>query len=233
MIRYICNRYDVLLIVDEVMTAWGRLGSWFAMDHYGVTPDIVATSKGLTAGYTPIAATIAREEIWQTLENAGTPFMAGHTLSENPPACAAAVATLNYTEEHNILANSRDTGAYLLERLRGAARLRYRRRRARSWFHVRHRAGERQSHQRAFPASQKSCMLVMLEGIQRGLILFPCTGNIEGVMGDMLLVTPPLITTREQVDEIVEITKEALASCAETASGVSWIWRFAGLSFKH
>jgi adenosylmethionine-8-amino-7-oxononanoate aminotransferase len=209
-IREICDRYDVLLIVDEVMTAWGRLGSWFAMDYYGVTPDIIATSKGLTAGYTPIAATIAREEIWQTLEDSGMPFMAGHTLSENPPACAAAVATLNYVDEHNILANARDTGAYLLQRLKellafdivGDVRGR--------GFMCAIELVKDKTTREPFPPARKACVQVMLEGIQRGLILFPCTGNIEGVMGDMLLVTPPLITTPAQVDEIVEITKEAL-----------------------
>jgi adenosylmethionine-8-amino-7-oxononanoate aminotransferase len=211
-IRDICNRYDILLILDEVMTAWGRVGSWFAADYYGVTPDIIATSKGLTAGYTPIAATIAREEVWQALENSGSPFMAGHTLAENPPACAAAVATLNYLEEHQVIANSKDTGAYLLERL-------YELRdfdivgdvRGRGFMCGIELVKDKKTKE-PFPPARKACLLVMMEGIQRGLILFPCTGNIEGIAGDMLLVTPPLVTTRAQVDEIIAITKEALAA---------------------
>jgi len=209
-IRDICDRYDILLIVDEVMTAWGRLGSWFAMDYYGITPDIIATSKGLTAGYTPIAATIAKEGVWQVIEKSGSPFMAGHTLAENPPACAAAVATLNYIEEHGVIENSKETGAYLLERLHelldfdivGDVRGR--------GFMCGIELVKDQKTKEPFPPADKACMLVMMEGIKRGLILFPCTGNIEGVAGDMLLVTPPLITTRAQVDEIIAITKEAI-----------------------
>jgi len=211
-IREICDRYGLLLIIDEVMTAWGRTGSWFAMDHYGVTPDIIATSKGFTGGYTPIAATIAREEIWQVIENSGAPFMAGHTLSENPPACAAAVATLTYIEEHDIINNSRETGAYLLERLheldefeivgdvRGLG------------FMCGVEFVKNKKTKEPFPPGKKVSLLVMNEGIKRGLILFPCTGNIEGVAGDMILVTPPLITTRTQVDEIMAITSEAIAA---------------------
>ncbi len=209
-IRDICDRYDVLFIVDEVMTAWGRVGSWFAMEQYGVTPDIIATSKGLTAGYTPIAATIARESIWQVIEDSGVPFMAGHTLSENPPACAAAVATLKYIEEHDLIANSRHTGAYLLERLGellefdivGDVRGR--------GFMCGIELVQDKGSKSPFPPGRKACLVVMQAGIEQGLILFPCTGNVEGVAGDMLLVTPPIITTRQQVDEIIAIIKEAI-----------------------
>lgn len=211
-VREICDRYDILLILDEVMTAWGRVGSWFAADDYGVTPDIIATSKGLTAGYTPIAATIAREEIWQVLEKSGAPFMAGHTLAENPPACAAAVATLTYLEEHDVIANSRQTGAYLLERLKELLELEIVGDvRGRGFMCGIELVKDKQTRE-PFPPGRKACLLVMMEGIQRGLILFPCTGNVEGVAGDMLLVTPPLITSRNQVDEIIAITKEALAA---------------------
>lgn len=211
-IREICDRYDVLLMVDEVMTAWGRVGSWFAMDYYGVTPDVIATSKGLTAGYTPLAATISREEIWQVLETSGTPFMAGHTVTETPTATAAAVATLNYIEEHDIIANSRETGAYMLERLQellefnmvGDVRGR--------GFMCGVEFVKDKETKEPFPPAKKACLVVMNEGIKRGLILFPCTGNVDGVAGDMVLVTPPLITTRAQVDEIIDLTKRAIAA---------------------
>jgi adenosylmethionine-8-amino-7-oxononanoate aminotransferase len=211
-IRDICDRYRILLIVDEVMTAWGRVGSWFAMDHYGVTPDIVATSKGLTAGYTPLGATIAKEEIWQTLENSGIPFMAGHTVTETPSACAAAVATLQYVEAHNVVANSREVGAYLLQRLRELLDLDIvgdvRGRGLMCGFEL---VKDKRTKE-PFPPEKKTCLLVVGEALKRGLILFPCTGVIDGVAGDMILVTPPLIITHEQVDELISITKEALVA---------------------
>ena len=136
--------------------------------------------------------------------------MAGHTVTETPTATAAAVATLNYVEEHDIVTNSHETGAYLLERLQellefdmvGDVRGR--------GFMCGVEFVKDKETKEPFPPALKACLVVMNECIQRGLILFPCTGNIDGVAGDMVLVTPPLITTRHQVDEIVEITKAAI-----------------------
>jgi adenosylmethionine-8-amino-7-oxononanoate aminotransferase len=211
-IREICDRYKVLLMVDEVMTAWGRVGSWFAMDYYGITPDVISTSKGLTAGYTPLAATISRENIWQVIEDSKTPFMAGHTVTETPTATAAAVATLNYIEEHDIITNSRETGAYLLNRMQelldfdivGDVRGR--------GFMCGVEIVKDKETKEPFPPSKKACLVIMNEAVSHGLLLFPCTGNVDGVAGDMVLITPPLITTRTQVDEIIDLTKQAIAA---------------------
>lgn len=209
-IRDICDRYGVLLIVDEVMTAWGRLGAWFAMEQYGVTPDIIATSKGLTAGYTPLACTIAAEEIWQVIEDTGAPFMAGHTMSENPVSCAAAVATLEYLEATDLISNSKEVGAYLLERLRELLDLDI-------VGDVRGRGlmcglefVKNKETKEPFPPELKVCGLVFSEALERGLITFPCTGCVDGVAGDMMLVTPPLIITQEQIDEMIDIFKESI-----------------------
>jgi adenosylmethionine-8-amino-7-oxononanoate aminotransferase len=209
-IRDICDRRNVLLIIDEVMTAWGRAGDWFAMDHYRVTPDVIATSKGLTGGYTPVAATIAREALWQRIEETGAPFFAGHTLSENPVAFAAALAALDLLEADDLIGNSRRVGAYLLERLHELLEFEI-------VGDVRGRGlmcaiefVQDQKTKQPFPTDKKVAMRFHAETLQRGLILFPCTGCVEGVAGDMSLVTPPLITTQEQVDEIIGLTKQAL-----------------------
>jgi adenosylmethionine-8-amino-7-oxononanoate aminotransferase len=209
-IREICDRYGVLLIVDEVMSAWGRVGAWFAMEQYGVTPDIIATSKGLTAGYTPLACTIAAEKIWLVIEETGAPFMAGHTMSENPVSCAAAVATLQYVEAHDLVANSREVGAYLHQRLDELLDLDI-------VGDVRGRGlmcglefVKDKETKEPFPPELKVCGLVFAEALERGLITFPCTGCVDGVAGDMMLVTPPLIITREQVDEMIDIFKASI-----------------------
>jgi adenosylmethionine-8-amino-7-oxononanoate aminotransferase len=88
-IREICDRYEVLFIADEVMTGWGRTGGMWGIEHWGVTPDIVASAKGLTSGYTPLAVVIAREDLWATLEKAHAPFRAG-TRSTPMPSRASA-----------------------------------------------------------------------------------------------------------------------------------------------
>jgi adenosylmethionine-8-amino-7-oxononanoate aminotransferase len=209
-VREICDRYHVLLIVDEVMSAWGRAGHWFAMDHYGVTPDIIATSKGLTAGYAPVGATIAREEIWQTIEDSAAPFMAGHTLSENPICLAAAVATLEFMEKNDIVGHAREVGAYLLKELADLSAMDIVGDVRGMGLFTGLEFVQDKSTKEPFPPGLRVCSQVFAEALSRGMITFPCTGSLDGVAGDMMLITPPLIVTRQEIDEIVGILKESI-----------------------
>src|SRR5204863_3516587 len=79
-IREICTKYDVLFIADEVMTGFGRTGRWFACEHWGVVPDIMTAAKGVSGGYAPLAVLLATDEVVGALDEAGTPFVAGHTF---------------------------------------------------------------------------------------------------------------------------------------------------------
>jgi len=209
-VREICDRHNVLLIADEVMTAWGRVGYWFGMDKLGVTPDIIATAKGIASGYSTLAATLAKEEIWKAVEDSGSPFLAGHTMNQNPVSAATAVANLEYVEQHNLLANSREVGAYLLQRMhelldfaivgdvRGMGLM--------CGLELVADKGTKTP----FDPKMKASAVLEREAMSRGLLLFPCTGCVEGVAGDMVLVTPPLIITQSQVDEMMAIMKESL-----------------------
>jgi len=210
-IREICDRHNVLLIVDEVMTGWGRIGHWFGIEEWQTTPDIIATAKGMSSGYTPISATIGKEEIWQAVEDTQIPFLAGHTMNQNPVSCAGAIASIQYVEKHNLMENARTTGAYLLQELNkivdefdivGDAR-------GKGMMcgieFVKDKATKE-----PFEPKQKVSSRFEMECLKRGVSTFPCTGCVEGVAGDMALVTPPLITTPEQVDEMLGIMKEAL-----------------------
>ena len=209
-IREICDKYDVLFIADEVMTAWGRTGPWFGIEDWGVTPDIIATAKGLTGGYTALAATIAREDIWAALESAGQPYLAGHTMDLNPVSCAAALEAIRYAEENDLGRNSRETGAYLLERMgellaydivgdvRGKGLMC-------GIEFVKDKATKE-----PFDPALKVSARFQDEAMARGLILFSCFGSIEGTAGDMMMVTPPLIITRPQVDDLIALLKETV-----------------------
>lgn len=211
-VREICDKYHVLMIIDEVMTAWGRLGYWFGIEHWGATPDIIATAKGMASGYTTIAATIAREDIWATLEATGIGFLAGHTMDANPVACSASLEVIRYIEENDLLSNSRDVGAYLRGRLtelmdtgivgevRGVGLM--------NGFEL----VRDQETKEPFDPSLKVAARLQSEALARGLIIFACTGCVEGVAGDMMLVTPPLTITRDQVDEVVVMLRDALLS---------------------
>ncbi len=101
MIRDICDRHNILMIVDEVVTGFGRTGKNFAIEHWqGVVPDIMTTGKGLSSGYTPISATITREEIYEAIHRRSPSFTHGHTYGGNPLSCATALAVQNYIEDH-------------------------------------------------------------------------------------------------------------------------------------
>ena len=209
-IRDICDRHDILFIADEVMTAWGRIGRWFGIAEWGVTPDIIATAKGISSGYTPLAATIAREEIWQAIEGSGSSFVAGHTMNQNPLSCAVAVANLEFMIEQDLLSNSRKVGPYLLERLQELL----------AFGIVGDVRGmglmcgielvKDKASKEPFDPDKKASLVLEREAFARGLVIYSCTGCIEGVAGDMMLVTPPLVITKEQVDEMIGILKEAI-----------------------
>ncbi len=211
-IREICSQYNVLMIVDEVMTAWGRLGYWFGIEGWGVTPDVIATAKGMTSGYTTLAATIAREEIWAPIQQSGVPFLAGHTMDLNPVSCAGARVAIEYVEKHDLLENAGQVGAYLQERLRELLEFKMvgdvRGKGLMCGFEF---VRDPQT-KLPFDPSLRVSLRFQEEAMRRGLILFHCTGCVEGVAGDMMLVTPPLITTRAQVDEMMEILLQTTAA---------------------
>jgi taurine--2-oxoglutarate transaminase len=110
-IREICDKYGILLISDEVMSGWGRTGKWFAVDNWGVVPDIITTAKGLTAGYVPLGAVIVSEEIGKFFDDKY--LYAGLTYSGHALACAAGVATVKVYEEDHLIENAVKVGKHL------------------------------------------------------------------------------------------------------------------------
>jgi len=114
-IRQMCDKYGILLVDDEVMSGFGRTGKWFAVDHWGVAPDIMTMAKGLTSGYAPLAAVVVSEPIARFFEDR---FLAGGlTYGSHPLGCAAGVATLRVYEEEGLIDNSARLGSYLGQRL--------------------------------------------------------------------------------------------------------------------
>jgi taurine---2-oxoglutarate transaminase len=118
-IRSITREHDVLLIADEVMTGWGRTGSWFAVDRYGVQPDLLTTAKGITSGYIPLGLTAATPAVHEAFRDRLLPV--GHTYEGHPVALAAAEAAIGEYERQGLIERSRVEGEYLLARLREIA----------------------------------------------------------------------------------------------------------------
>jgi len=120
-IQAVLKKYDVLLIADEVVTGFGRLGSMFGSDHYGIRPDIIAIAKGLTSAYAPLSGSIVSEGVWKVLEQGSDQFgVIGHgwTYSAHPIGAAAGVANLKVIDDLGLVANAKTVGAFLNRRLR-------------------------------------------------------------------------------------------------------------------
>ncbi|MGN6090644.1 MAG: aspartate aminotransferase family protein, partial [Actinomycetales bacterium] len=104
-VREICDEYDVLMVADEVICGFGRIGDWFASRRYGVTPDIITCAKGMTSGYSPIGAMIASSRLFEPFRHGTTYFPHGYTFGGHPVACAAALANLDLFEREDLLGN--------------------------------------------------------------------------------------------------------------------------------
>lgn len=215
-VREICDEYDVLFISDEVMTGFGRTGKMWGIEHWGVTPDIIAAAKGITSGYTPLSAVIAKNEIWQPLIDNNSPFKAGHTLNANAVSCAGALATINYTQEHNLVHRSAQMGEYMLQKMKdvllphpsvGDVRGK--------GLMVGFEQVKDKETKEPFDPELKVSQQLEDEAFKRGLITYPCSGTVDGYAGDMTLLAPPLIITREQIDDVVSILDEALTAVEE------------------
>lgn len=116
-LRVICDRHDVLLIADEVITAFGRTGRWFASDRAGVAPDLITVSKGLSSGYFPISAVIASRHVAREFDGPGRALIHGHTYGAHPVACAAALENLRIIEEEQLVDRARDMEAVVRKAL--------------------------------------------------------------------------------------------------------------------
>ena len=109
-IREICDKYEILMIADEVITGFGRTGENFGFHHFGFTPDIVSFGKGISSGFGPLAGIIVRESIYKEMTEKGMDFGTGHTYGGNPLSAVAGVAVLSYIKKHEIVGKARERG---------------------------------------------------------------------------------------------------------------------------
>jgi L-2,4-diaminobutyrate transaminase len=213
-IQAVLTKYDILLIADEVITGFGRLGSMFGSDHYGIEPDLITIAKGLTSAYAPLSGVIVSEKVWRILEKGSDDFGAighGWTYSSHPLCAAAGVANLELIDDLGLVDNARDIGGYfrnalvqafdghpLVGDVRGEGML------AAVEF-VRDR-----DDRVFFDPQQKVGARIVAALLQRGVIARAMP------QGDILGFAPPLCLTREEVDTIVTAAKGAVDEVAAT-----------------
>jgi adenosylmethionine-8-amino-7-oxononanoate aminotransferase len=215
-VREICDEFGVLLIYDEVMTGAGRTGRFLAAEHWGITPDIVALSKGFGAGYAPLGAMVAGARLVDPVLDAGG-FAHGFTYAGNPMACAAGLAVLEEMEDYGLVDNAARMGSLLMAQLQGLmARYPFigdvRGKGLLTAFEL---VADRETMAPLDPGLNAYTRLVE-HAYARGLILY-ARRTRGGTAGDHFLVAPPLIITAPQIDELMAILRDALdAFAAET-----------------
>ena len=205
LVREVCDRHGVLLILDEVMCGMGRTGTLYACEQEGIVPDLVCIAKGLGAGYQPIGATLVQGRIHDAIKGGSGFFQHGHTYIGHALACSAALAVQRAFVERGLVERVRTLGSGLEARLRGRleAHPHVGDIRGRGFFwgveFVQDRATKR-----PFDPALKINARIKAEAMKLGLLCYPMGGTLDGVRGDHVLIAPPYIVSEAQLDELTD-----------------------------
>lgn len=216
-VRAICDKYGVLLILDEVMCGMGRTGTVFACEQDEVTPDIVTIAKGLGGGYQPIGAVMLSANIYASFANGSGLFQHGHTYLGHPVAAAAANKVVEIIARPETLANVNAMGTRLQSGLEAAlgGSPHVGDIRGRGLFRGIELVADRES-KMPFDPARKLHAKIKRQAMARGLISYPMGGTIDGIHGDHILLAPPYIIAPDEVDLMIERIAEAIdAAIAE------------------
>jgi putrescine aminotransferase len=202
-IQRICDAHGILLVSDEVITGFGRTGHWFGCERFGTRPDLMTFAKGVTSGYIPLGGVMVGERVAKVLIEQGGEFAHGYTYSGHPVACAVAIANIRLIQREGLVERVRtDVGPYLAERYAELA-------------------------QHPLVGEAQTCGLMAALQLVRdkasGEMFAPekevgmvcrghCFGNglIMRAVGDRMIIAPPLVVTRTQIDEMVGLIRKCL-----------------------
>lgn len=219
-IRDICDRYGVLLILDEVMCGMGRTGDLYAHAPEGIRADLVTVAKGLGGGYQPIGATLMDARIYQAIVGGSGAFAHGHTYLGHALAAAAALAVQRTIQRDNLLDNVRARGAQLfaLLRRRLAAHPHIGDIRGRGLFAGLELVADRGT-AAPFPAAVPLHSLLKQAAMQHGLVIYPGSGTIDGERGHHILLAPPFICQSAHIHELVDKLSLAIDTALDRIPG--------------
>ena len=210
-VREVCDRHDVLFIADEVITGFGRTGKWFALDHWGVQPDVMSFAKGVTSAYIPLGGIVMSDEIAETIRSlpADQAWMHAYTYSGHPTSCAVGLANLDIIEREGLVERAAVMGRRLIDGLRTLESL--------------PAVGEvrglglmaavelvaDKATRASYPASERVGARVLKAAAGRGVLV--------RVRGDVICLAPPLVISEAQVDKVVAVVGEAIREVTESA----------------
>ncbi len=214
-IRETCDKYDVVFIVDEVVTGFGRTGKNMAMDHFGVLPDISVFAKGVSSGYAPLAGMAVKEDIAEIFKEKEAEFQHLYTFSAHPISCAIGNEVQRIIEEENLIARAAEMGNYLQESLmqleslpmvgdiRGKGML---------WAIEFVKDKETKE---PFPKEKNVKMDIVMQCMFKGVFFYPGYYQDEQGRGDVIMIAPPFIITEEEIDQCVSALKTTLEESQE------------------
>ena len=204
-IRELCNRYNIIMVADEVAVGFGKTGKMFACEHEEVVPDIMSLAKGISGGYLPLAATLVKEKIYNGFLRKYDEFKAffhGHTYTGNPLACAVAIANLEIFEEEHVLENLGPKIELLKDRLRSFKQIDSVGDIRQSGFMVGIELVADKANRDPFESRLRVGHQVIMEARKRGLIIRP--------LGDVIVFMPPLAMTMNELARLCDITYESI-----------------------
>ena len=211
-IRSICNRYDIVLIFDEILCGYGRTGKWFASEHWNVTPNIVIHGKGISAGIVPLAAVYCSNEIVEVIKERDGNFSHGYTYTNHQYTTAIGNLVFDYIQKHALINNVVNQGNYLLEQLltlesldiigqvRGLGLL------------TGIELVQDKVKKTTFSRDKKVAERVVQHAMKNGLNLYFSNGYTDTHEGDSIIIAPPYNVKKEEIDEIISILKNTLSA---------------------
>jgi adenosylmethionine-8-amino-7-oxononanoate aminotransferase len=217
-VREVCDRHQVLLVADEIVTGFGRTGTWFAVEHDGALPDVITFGKGIGGGVLPLSGLVASSRLREVVEASPSGFSYGHTFSGNPLACAVGCEVVDVIEQEGLVDAAAERGTRLrgmleelkrrhpiVHALRGRGLL--------QGIELRRPGGAR------FAEADGVSYALSAEAKRRGLMIYACPTPVGTEHMDALLLAPPLIVSEAELDEIVERLDGALGEFERTDSG--------------
>ncbi len=206
-VREICNRHGILLIMDEVMSGFGRTGRWFGFEHHGIVPDMIAMAKGLTCGYLPFGCLMVSDKIAAKYDD--TYLSLGLTYSAHPVSCAAALEVLNIYEDDNLIENAKEMGEYLDQRIE---ELKSKHPSIGDWRNqgllgCMELVKNSKTKEPFAPFNAKPDEMVVMNKVAAKIKEL---GMYTFVRWSFIFIAPPLCVTKDQIDEGLEIISEAL-----------------------
>lgn len=217
-VREICDRHEVLLVADEILTGAGRTGTWSALEPYGIVPDIMVLGKGIGGGYVPLSAVVAPRRIVDVLAQGSGALLHAQTFSHHATLCAAGVATIKYLQRHRLIERCAEMGLVLHRRLQelrslpGVGDVRGRGLLAGIEF------VEDKSTARPFPPAARFAESFAATALDLGLIVWPNSGQLEDGTGDLAMLAPPFVIEEDQIEEMVTLFARAVERAAAQVS---------------